>query len=173
MRGDNRNRTNSFFITQACGGGDFFMILKIFHENGFWGIKNCSIQNVKVGVARREKIFQMSSEFKICFGRRLWVQGYPQNQTGYPYDAWIHFYCTKRAEVAIFWISSCLKAILEDFQAKIAILRDFLRSKFWKNGENDLFYASGFRQISFRRVPQVQNFSTKCVVSSETAWIHF
>ena len=94
------------------------MILKIFHENGFWGTKNCSTQNVKVGVAMREKIFQMSSEFKLCFGRRLWVRGYPQNQTGYPYDAWNDFYRTKRAEVAIFWFSTPQKAIFKLFFAK-------------------------------------------------------
>ena len=48
VRGVIGNRVNLFLITQTCGGGDFFMILKDFHENCFKIIKNWLQANVKV-----------------------------------------------------------------------------------------------------------------------------
>jgi len=48
VRGVVENCLKSFLITQTCGGGDFFMILKDFHENSFKIIKNWIQANVKV-----------------------------------------------------------------------------------------------------------------------------
>ena len=124
------NRISPFLITQTCGSGDFIVILKDFHENCSKRIKKCVPANVKVWLARRGKPFQITLEFKTCFWRLVWIRGYPKNETGYPYDAWIHFDRIKRAEVAIVWFSSCQNAILEDFQPKIVVLRDFWKSYF-------------------------------------------
>ena len=54
-----------------------------------------------IWVEVREKNFEMSLEFKICFERRLWVPEYPQKQTEWSCDTWIDFYGDKRMEVAI------------------------------------------------------------------------
>ena len=152
MSGVIRNRANQFLFTQTCGGSDFFMIFKDFHENRIWIPKKCILRNVMVWLEVRGKKFLMTIEFKICFRRHLWVRGYPQNQTGWPCDAWNGFYDHKRAEVAIFRFSTSQKAIFKDFQPKIEDLRDFWKTKFWKNGEKNTFYASNNHQISFCRV---------------------
>ena len=59
------------------------------HEGWIWSVR---------------KNIEVSLEFKICFRRRLYFRGYPQKQTGWPYDAWNNFYRNKHAEVAIFHV---------------------------------------------------------------------
>ena len=81
--------------------------------------KTCFTANVMFWLEVRVKNFEMTLEFKICFGRLVWVRGYPQNQTGWSCDASNDFYDHKRAEMAILRFSSSQEAIFKDFQAKI------------------------------------------------------
>ena len=117
----------------------------------------------------RVKNFQTALGFKILFQTLLGVRGHPQNQTGWSYDTWNDFYCTKRPVQANFSFLNSQKAILEDFQAEFEDFKDFWKIKFPKIGENKSFYASNCDQISFCGVVQVKSFPTKCVVWSETA----
>ena len=63
----------------------------------------------------REKIFCAPPDASNGFGEVVWDLGYPQNQTGWSYDASIDFYATKCKQVAIFSFSKHLKAIFKEF----------------------------------------------------------
>ena len=78
-------------------------IKKYFHENDM----------SELGV--REKNFCAPPDATDGFGKVVWDLGYPQNQTGWSYDAWIDFYATKRKQVAIFSFSKHLKASFKEF----------------------------------------------------------
>ena len=103
-----------------------------FHRNHIQTTKSCLWENVTVRLEVRVKIFEMTLEFKICFWKLVWVRGYPQKQTGWSYDAWIHFYCIKRAEVAIFWISKLSEGHLGGLLSKKCSFERFLEITFRK-----------------------------------------
>ena len=78
-------------------------------------IKNCFHENDMFELGVREENFCAPPDASNGFGRVVWDLGYPQNQTGWSYDAWIDFYATKRKQVAIFAFSKHLKAIFKEF----------------------------------------------------------
>ena len=63
----------------------------------------------------REKISCALADASDGFRKLVWDLGYPQNQTGWSYDASIDFYATKCKQVAIFSFSKHLKAIFKEF----------------------------------------------------------
>ena len=56
-------------------------------KNCMFCIKNCSEENDMTELVGCEKIFCAPPDASDGFGRVVWDVGYPQNQTGCPYDA--------------------------------------------------------------------------------------
>ena len=75
--------------------------------------KKCTQEFGVFEIGVREKIFCALADVSDGFWKVVWDLGYPQNETGWPYDAWIDFYATKRKLVAIFSFSKPLKAIFK------------------------------------------------------------
>jgi len=84
-------------------------------KNCIFCINKCYLENDMLELGVREKNFGAPPDASNGFGRVLWDLGYPQNQTGWLYDASIDFYATKRKQVAIFAFSKHLKAIFKEF----------------------------------------------------------
>ena len=70
-------------------------------KNRMFGIKKCFQEFGMFELGVREKKICVLADATDNFWKLIWDLRYPQNQTGWSYDAWIDFYATKRTQVVI------------------------------------------------------------------------